>query len=73
MVSMGEGSGLGDLDHFAAFVLAAGGADAVRHLLFAAIGALGEAGGLEVVMGAARRGAALGVASFRIRHFSLLP
>ena len=57
-----------DFDDFAILVLAAEGAGAVRKHALVATGALGEALGLQVIVGAALRGAALRVASFRIRH-----
>jgi hypothetical protein len=57
-----------NLDHFAAFVAATMWTGAVRKLRFVAIGALGAAGYLQMVVRPARGGALLGVSSFRIWH-----
>jgi hypothetical protein len=57
-----------NLNHFAAFIAATMWAGAVRELGFVAIGALGAAGDLEMVMGPAGGGALLGVSAFRIWH-----
>ncbi len=60
----------GDFDDFAAFVLTAVRAGAVRQLHFVALGALGEPGALEGVVGAALSRATIAVASFRIGHLN---
>jgi hypothetical protein len=60
-------------DNFAAFVLAALGADAVGKLRLMAVGALGESGFAQSVVSAAVLGARVGVSSFRIRHFLYFP
>jgi hypothetical protein len=57
-----------NLDHFPAFIAAAMRTGAVREFGFVAIGALGAAGDLEMVMGPAGGGALLGVSAFRIWH-----
>ena len=57
-----------NLDHFAAFVAAAMRAGAVGKLRLVAIGALGAAGDLQMVVGPAGGGALLGVSAFRIWH-----
>jgi hypothetical protein len=59
-------------DHFAAFILAALGADTVREFRLVAVGALGEGRLAQSVMGAAILCARVGVSSFRIRHCVLL-
>jgi hypothetical protein len=61
-----------DLDHFAALILTAMRAGAMRKLGFVAIGAFGVAQGAQMVMSTARGGALLGVSSFRIRHLVFL-
>jgi hypothetical protein len=67
---MGKDVSLGGrFDYFAAFVLPAMGADAMRHFRFVAIGALGVGGLAEGVVSAAVLGARVGVSAFRIRHF----
>ena len=66
-----EGRKLGllfDLKNFAALVVAALGAGAVRQFLLVAVGTLGEREPGERVMGAASGGALLGVSAFWIRH-----
>jgi len=60
-----------NLNYFAAFIAATMRTGAVRKLGFVAIGALGAAGDLEMVMGPACGGALLGVSAFRIRHIYL--
>jgi hypothetical protein len=57
-----------NLDHFPAFVAAAMRTDAVRKLRFVAIGALGAASDVQMVVSPARGGALLGVSAFRIWH-----
>jgi hypothetical protein len=57
-----------NLNYFAAFIAAAMRTGAVRELGFVAIGALGAASDLEMVMGPASGGALLGVSAFRIWH-----
>jgi hypothetical protein len=61
-----------DLDHFTAFVAAAMRAGAMGKLWFVAIGALGVALHLQVIVRPARGGALLGVSSFWIRHLKFL-
>jgi len=56
------------LDHFAPLVFATVGADAVRELGFVAVRAFRHHGPPERIVGAARRGAALGMSAFGIRH-----
>ena len=60
---------LGDLDHFAALVFAAMGADSMGELRLMAIGALGQNGPAQRIVRAARRRTAFGVSSFGIWHF----
>jgi hypothetical protein len=57
-----------DRNHSAALVLAALLADAVRQLLFATVGAVGDAGGRQKVMATAFGGALFGVPALWIRH-----
>jgi len=57
-----------NLNHFAAFIAAAMRTGTVREFGFVAIGALGAASDLEMVMGPAGGGALLGVSAFRIWH-----
>jgi hypothetical protein len=57
-----------NLDYFAAFVAAAMRTGAVGKLGLVAIGALGVAEDLQVVVGPAGGGALLGMAAFWIRH-----
>jgi hypothetical protein len=64
---------LGDFDDFASFVGTAVKADAVRERGFAALGALREAGRLEVIVGAAGAAPAFGMAAFWIRHGMAFP
>jgi hypothetical protein len=56
-------------DHFPAFILAAFCADPVGQLGFVAVGALGESGLAQSVVGAAVLGARIRVTSFWIGHF----
>jgi hypothetical protein len=60
---------LRDFDYFAALVLSAVRANAMRHFGLVAIGAFGQAGGRQGVVRAAGAGPLLGVSTFRIRHF----
>src|SRR5687767_7384654 len=60
-----------DFHHFAAFVMAAFSAGSMRELALVAIRAFRKRGAREVVVCAAGSGAALGMASFWIRHGSL--
>jgi hypothetical protein len=62
----------GDFDDFPAFIVAAVRAGAVGELHFVALGALGEAGSLQRVMGAALGRATITVASFGIGHSNFL-
>ena len=55
---------VGGFDDFAALVLAAMGADAVRHFRFVAVRALGVRGFAQGVVGAAVLRACVGVSSF---------
>jgi hypothetical protein len=57
-----------NLNYFAAFIAATMRAGAVRKFGFVAVGALGAAGDLEMVVGPAGGGALLGVSAFRIWH-----
>jgi hypothetical protein len=59
---------LDDFDHFAALVETAARAGAMGQLLLMALGALGDAGAGQPIMGATGGGAALGVAALGIRH-----
>jgi hypothetical protein len=61
-----------DFNHFAALVLAAMRAGAMRELGFVAIGALGVAQDAQMIVSPARGGALLGMSSFRIRHLGVL-
>ena len=71
MVSMlGRGYSCDHFDDFAAFVLAALRANAVRQLRLVAVGALRKTGCLQRIVRAARARAPLGVSTFGIRHFS---
>src|SRR5215472_181706 len=58
-----------DFQNFAAFVIAALGTGAMRELALVAVGALGNRGGGQIVMGAAPRGAGFRVPPFWIWHF----
>ena len=58
-----------DFHYFAAFVLSAVRAHAMRQLRFMTVGAFGHPGSFQRIVRAAILGAARGVASFRIRHF----
>lgn len=60
-----------NLNDFTAFVAATMRAGAMGKLWFVAIGALGAAGGAEVVVRPAGGGPLLGVSSFWIRHLVL--
>jgi hypothetical protein len=57
-----------NLNHFATFIAATMRTGAVREFGFVAIGALGAAGDLEMVVSPAGGGALLGVSAFRIWH-----
>jgi len=57
-----------DFHYFAAFVLAAMRAHAVRELRLVAVRTLGEPGGLQRIVGAAVIRPPLGVSAFWIRH-----
>jgi hypothetical protein len=59
---------LRDFDYFSALVLAAMRAHPVRQLGLMAVRAFREPGGLQAVVGAARRRALRGVSAFGIRH-----
>lgn len=59
------------IDHFTALVRPAMRAYAVRQLLLVAVGALGDTGLLQGVVGAALGGPGLGMTSFRIGHCNL--
>jgi hypothetical protein len=61
-------AGFFDFKNFASLIVAAFGADAMRHFLFVAVGALGKGVPFERVMGAAGGSAFLRVSPFRIRH-----
>jgi hypothetical protein len=61
-----------NLNHFTALIAAAMRTGAVWKLRFVAIGALGAAGDLQMVVRPACGGALLGVSSFRIRHLMFL-
>ena len=61
-------AGLFDFQNFAAFVGSAFGAGAVGQLALVAVGALGESGAGDGVVGAAGGGAPFGVAALWIRH-----
>jgi hypothetical protein len=63
-----ELAGFFDVENFAAFIVTALGAGAVRHLLLVAVGALGKGMAFQSVVSPAGRGALLGVSSFWIRH-----
>src|SRR5438067_1590601 len=58
---------------FAALVLTAMRANAMRHFGFVAVGALGVRGFAQGIVGAAFLSARVGVSSFRIRHLFLRP
>src|SRR5678815_1958462 len=70
MVCMAGGTGLlfGDLNHFAALVLAAVRANAMGQLGFVAVGAVGHSGAGQVIMGPPHGGPPLGMSSFWIWH-----
>jgi hypothetical protein len=55
-------------DDFAALILSAMGADAMRNFGFVAVGALGVGGLAEGVVSATGLCARVGVSAFRIRH-----
>src|SRR5208283_4435604 len=59
-----------DFHYFAALVLSAVRAHAVRQLGLMTVGAFGHPGSFQRIMRAASLGPPRGVASFRIRHFS---
>ena len=59
---------LGDFDYFAAFVVPAVRANAVRELRLMALRAFGRRRLLQVIVGPAGGGAPLGVAPFWIWH-----
>jgi len=61
-------AGLLRLEDLAAFVMSAFGTDAVRHLLFVAVGTFRQRIGSEKVVSAAASGTSLGVPPFWIRH-----
>ena len=61
-------AGFFDVQNFAALVVSALGAGAVRHLALVTIGALGERVALESVVCAADAGASFRVSPFWIRH-----
>jgi len=63
-------AGFFDVENFAAFIVSALGAGAMRHLLLVAVRALRKAVALESVVGAPGGSALLGVSSFWIRHGS---
>jgi hypothetical protein len=56
------------VNHFTAFVVAAGGTDVVGQLLLVAIRAFGQGKRRKEIMGATLVLARMGVTSFRIRH-----
>ena len=58
-----------NLNHFAALIAPAMRTGAVRELGFVAIGALGDAGFLEMIVRPSGGGALLGVSAFRIGHY----
>ena len=58
----------GDFDDFAALVLAALRAGAMRQFRLVAVRALRRSGQAQVIVRAAGRGAPLGMSTFRIRH-----
>jgi hypothetical protein len=58
-----------DFHYFAALVLSAVRAHAVRQFGLMAVGTFGHPGSFQRIVRAARLGAPGGVASFRIRHF----
>jgi hypothetical protein len=60
-----------NLDHFAAFILSAVRASAVRKLLLMTVGALGKPGVLEFIVTAPVAAAGGRMSSFGIGHFSL--
>src|SRR5436305_13317741 len=60
---------LGHFDDFAALVLPAFGADAVRQFGFVTVRAFRQPGRLQRIVGAAGGGPLVGVSAFRIRHF----
>jgi hypothetical protein len=67
-----EGKKLGllfDLEDFAAFIVSALRAGAMRHFLFVTVRALGKRMLRERVVRAPCRGALLGMSAFRIWHF----
>ena len=66
----GTGLLLRDFHYFAALILAAVGADAVRLLGLMTVGALRKPGRLQRIVGAAAAGPPLGVATFGIWHGS---
>src|ERR1039458_6769484 len=63
-----KSAGFFNLQYVAAFVVAALGASAMRHLLLVAVRTLGERVALQSIMRPPRGGALLRMSSFRIRH-----
>jgi hypothetical protein len=65
-------AGLFDFEDFATFIGSALGAGVVGTLALVAVGALGEGGSADGVVGAAGGGAPFGVAALWVRH-GLIP
>jgi len=71
MVSMaGRVLLFGNLNHFAALVLAAVRANAMGQLGLMAVGAIGHSGARQMIMRPPRGGPPLGMSSFGIWHFT---
>jgi hypothetical protein len=67
-----ELAGFFDVKNFASLIESALRASAVGHLFFVTVGALRKAVRLQMVVGAPRGSAFLGVSPFWIRHFEFL-
>jgi hypothetical protein len=61
-------AGLFDFENFATFIGSALGAGVVGTLTLMAVGALGEGGSADGVVGAAEGGASFGMAALWVRH-----